>query len=90
LPLQYLQVCFVRGGFAGPKSFLNNQSTTDIIASQLVDELYKCNGAGRPFKFPLRVLVSPCMGDLLSKELVATYSNTHVHAGFRTWLALSV
>ena len=30
------------------------------------------------------------MGDLLRKELVATYSNTLVHACFRTWSALSV
>jgi len=41
LPLQYLQVCFVRGGLVGPKCFLNSQLTTDIIASQLVDEPYK-------------------------------------------------
>ena len=41
--MQYLQVCFVRGGLAGPNCFLNNQLTTDIIASQLVDEPYKCN-----------------------------------------------
>ena len=33
---------------------------------------------------------SSSMGDLLRKELVATYSNTLVRAGFRTWLALSV
>jgi hypothetical protein len=57
LPLQYLQVCFVRGGLAGPKCSLNSQSTTDIIASQLIDEPYKCNGVGRHFKFPRRFFV---------------------------------
>jgi hypothetical protein len=57
LPLQYLQVCLVRGGLAGPKCVLNSQLTTDIIASQLVDEPYKYNGAGKHFKFPCRFSV---------------------------------
>jgi hypothetical protein len=50
-------MCFVRGGLAGPKCFLNSQSTADIIASQLVDELYKCNNAEEHFKFLRRFSV---------------------------------